>query len=228
MKIAIIAAMDKELSLLKNLMDSVEENRSGNDTFYNGKIGNHDIVLMKVGIGKVNSALRTYKLLCSEHPDLVINSGVAGGADSMAPIGTVLVADGVGYHDVWCGPGTIPGQADGYPAIFKPYPRGIGIAKELEEEDPNIRIGLVASGDMFISKPEEIVQIKQIYPSAMACDMESAAIAHTCAESGVPFMVIRVVSDMPGGNNNIEEYQNFWEHAPELVFNTVKALLERL
>ena len=228
MKIAVIAAMDKEVALLKGLMEDLRESSDDGGVCYEGRISGHDVVLTKCGIGKVNSALKTYKLVQRWHPEVVINSGVAGGADSCAPIGTTLIADGVGYHDVWCGPGTVPGQVDGYPAIFKPYPRGMGIAEEIKRGDSGVQIGTIASGDSFITTPEEIRKIKEIYPTAMACDMESASIAHACAECGVPFMVVRVVSDMPGGDDNVKDYTDFWKTAPTKTFETLKSLLAKL
>lgn len=228
MRIAILAAMDKELALLKEQVIDCREESHGHDIWYVGKIGPHEVVISKCGIGKVNSALKTYRIICDWQPELVINSGVAGGVDSCAPVGTILIADGAGYHDVWCGPGTLPGQADGSPAVFKPYPRGLSIAGELQSEDRNIQLGLIASGDMFITKPEEIDKIKHIYSEAIACDMESASIAQACSEAGIPFMVVRVISDMPGNGNNIEEYQNFWTDAPVKTFNIIEMLLSRL
>lgn len=228
MKVAIVAAMDKEVKLLQELMPDHTEREIEGQVIYEGRIGNHEVVLSKCGIGKVNSALRTYRLIHACNPDLVINSGVAGGADLRAPIGTVLVADAVAYHDVWCGPGTHPGEADGFPQKFLPYEKGMKAIEGFMSEIEGMKKGLIATGDIFISKPEEISHIKSIYPQAMACDMESASIAQACNACGVPFMVIRVVSDMPGGGNNLSEYQNFWSEAPEKTFHAVELLLRQL
>lgn len=228
MKILVIAAMDKEIALLKSHMKGCSEMQIEGNSVYEGSIGHHQVILAKCGIGKVNSALRTWQLLEEYTPDLVINSGVAGGADVAVPIAGVVIADGVGYHDVWCGPGTVPGQADGQPALFDPWVKGLEIAADMRNEDPNVYIGTIASGDIFISKPEEIEKIKSIYPAAIACDMESASIAHTCHVKGVPFLIIRVVSDMPGSGNNLSEYTNFWSEAPERTFRALEKMLERI
>lgn len=228
MRIAIVAAMDKELELLLQLMpDNVKDDKSSHRQ-YTGHIGDHTVLLAKCGIGKVNSALRTQRIINEFKPDLVINSGVAGGADVSAPIGTVLVADRVGYHDVWCGPGTELGEADGCPLEFAAYEKGMEVAENLKQIFPGLQTGMIASGDMFISKPEEIDHIKSIYADALACDMESASIAHTCFVNDVPFMVVRVISDMPGSGNNIAEYTNFWSEAPEKTFHVVEELLNKI
>ena len=114
MKIAILVAMDKELSLLLNLMPEKIERKIGKDSFYIGTIGSNTIIAGKCGIGKVNSALKTYEVIRELSPDLIINSGVAGGVDGSLGVGSVLIADKVSYHDVWCGPGTQYGAADGF------------------------------------------------------------------------------------------------------------------
>ncbi|MDE7096991.1 MAG: 5'-methylthioadenosine/S-adenosylhomocysteine nucleosidase, partial [Muribaculaceae bacterium] len=93
---------------------------------------------------------------------------------------------------------------------------------------PDVRFGLICSGDRFISKVEEVEFIKEIYPEALACDMESASIAHACYDCEVPFAVVRVVSDTPGQADNISQYKNFWTEAPEKTFSSVKSIIETL
>lgn len=229
MKIGILAAMDKELELLLGMMDNVTEEDYDGLHLYRGSMGPHDIVAAKCGIGKVNSAMNTFRMLRSEYLDLVINSGVAGGAaGKMVPVGSLLIADGVAYHDVWCGPGTVYGAADGMEQIMKPDDKLVVMAHELFRNRDDVHFGLICSGDKFISTPEEIKDIKSHFPDALAVDMESASIAQVCRMNGVPFNIVRVVSDTPGEGENIEQYKNFWGEAPRKTFDSVKALIEHL
>lgn len=229
MKIAIIAAMSKELDLILSRIGAPTARDLEDFKVYEGCLGDHEFVVAQCGIGKVNSALRTVSIINEYHPDLVINSGVAGGVDSSMGIGSVLVADRVAYHDVWCGPSTEYGCADSCPLYFQPYDRGLEIMREISRESPlDIRFGLLCSGDKFISTPEEVKEIKSHFPDALGCDMESASIAQTCLRAGLPFMIVRVMSDMPGGGENISEYQNFWQDAPARTFDVVSHLIERL
>ena len=199
MKIAILAAMDKELRLIENALENRSESETEGVRIVEGKIGRHSVIASKCGIGKVNSALRTHIIIEKFHPDLVLNSGVAGGADLSMEIGTVLVADSIAYHDVWCGPGTDPGQADGCPLYFEAYKEVVGIE-----------------------------EIKGKFPQALAVDMESASIAQACHMAGVPVAVIRVVSDTPGSGDNISQYKNFWSEAPEKTFRVISEIVSRL
>ena len=93
--------MDKELQLITSILGSATAQTFEGITIHFGKIGRHEVYVAKCGIGKVNSALSTYKLLKAISPEMVINSGVAGGAG--LPIGNILLADRVAYSDVWCG-----------------------------------------------------------------------------------------------------------------------------
>lgn len=226
MKIAILAAMDKELRLIENALENRSESETEGVRIVEGKIGRHSVIASKCGIGKVNSALRTHIIIEKFHPDLVLNSGVAGGADLSMEIGTVLVADSIAYHDVWCGPGTDPGQADGCPLYFEADKEVVGIAGSLEM--PGLRKGLICTGDEFISKASEIEEIKGKFPQALAVDMESASIAQACHMAGVPVAVIRVVSDTPGSGDNISQYKNFWSEAPEKTFRVISEIVSRL
>ncbi|MBD5270623.1 MAG: 5'-methylthioadenosine/adenosylhomocysteine nucleosidase [Bacteroides sp.] len=227
MKILILSAMDKELSLVLELMENVKEVSADGLKIFEGKIAGHDVVAAKCGIGKVNSALNTLRIVRAESPDLVINSGVAGGADPSMKVGSLLVADGVAYHDVWCGPGTEVGTADGFPRIMTPAAEVVRAARENISDD-KLRFGLICSGDRFISTAEEVARIKDAFPEALACDMESASIAQTCILCGIPFAVVRVVSDTPGQAENISQYENFWGEAPLRTFEAVKTILHNL
>lgn len=224
MKIAIIVAMDKELEFLLPLISDKRNVKCDGMDIVEGRMGRHDVAVMKCGIGKVNAAISTSELVDMYHPDILINTGVAGGADSSMNVLDVFVADGVAYHDVWCGPDTIHGQAYGCPLIFKP-----SVPKELMAKLPeSVKVGLICSGDKFITTEDEIKEIKSHFSEALAVDMESAAIAHVCDRKKVPFMVIRVVSDTPGQAENISQYENFWTDAPTRTFDALSSIIKSL
>lgn len=226
MIIGIIVAMGKELDLLLPLLDSAEviKDKLGRE-FNVGAYENHKIVVVKCGIGKVNAALGVKALIDRFNPDMIINTGVAGGTgatQSPARVLDVVLADQIAYHDVWCGPGTVPGQAAQCPERFE-CPLDQDIRRRLGAKE-----GLVASGDIFVDRPEDLKRILALYPDALAVDMESAAIAHTCALEKVPFVCLRVVSDTPGDGGNAAAYDAFWQTAPERTFEAVEKLLKLL
>ncbi|MDE6742196.1 MAG: 5'-methylthioadenosine/adenosylhomocysteine nucleosidase [Muribaculaceae bacterium] len=227
MKIGILAAMDKEVSLLLPLLEDKMKTEFDGRKAYVGSIGDNQICVMKCGIGKVNSALNAFRMIEGFKPDLVINSGVAGGADASMPVGTLLIATEAAYHDVWCGPGTEWGQIDGMPRRF---PMDASLLEKCSVLTGLVeaRYGLICSGDRFISKAEEVDFIKSEFPDVLACDMESASIAQACRDKGVPFAVVRVVSDTPGQADNISQYQDFWTIAPEKTFHAVKTIVNSI
>ena len=213
--------MDKELNLLVNILQNPLEDHSFSSIIWKGSVNSHDVFLSRCGIGKVNSALNAYRLIQEIAPDLVINSGVAGGTGT--PIGTILLADRIAYNDVWCGPGTEYGQADGFPLYFEPSKKILSLAG-----DPEIKKGLICSGDKFISTVEEIDFIRSKFPDVKAVDMESASIAQTCMLCNLPFAIIRIVSDTPGEGENISQYKDFWATAPEKTFSVLSAILHKI
>jgi adenosylhomocysteine nucleosidase len=222
MKIAIIVAMSKELNLLTPLIGDHKQLTINDTVFHTGTIGDKEVVVLQSGIGKVNAAIATLTLIENFHPSLVINTGVAGGTGQGASILDVVVGERVAYHDVWCGPDTIDGQAARCPLYFE-----CPLSAETIEAI-GAKAGLIASGDIFVSREEDIKRILALYPDAMAVDMESAAIAHVCYLKSVPFVSIRVISDTPGAEDNISQYENFWEDAPRHTFEALTKLLAQL
>lgn len=227
MKIAIISAMEKERALIEPMLRYSEKKEINGLKVNSGKIGQHEILLARSGIGKVNAAINTYKVIQNFHPDLLINTGVAGGATMATEIGDILVADYVAYHDVWCGPGTNPGVADGMDVFMQCDAEVIKKAHTLLD-GKRLQVGLICSGDRFISEAREIMEINTLFPEVIAVDMESAAIAQVCCMENIKFNIIRVISDTPGSGKNMEQYKNFWTEAPEKTFHVVEKLLNHI
>ncbi len=228
MRIGIIVALSKELELLKPQLENLRIIEKNNITFYCGTIGNHKIAAMQCGVGKVNAAIGTLTMIDSYSPQLIINTGVAGGASDKVSIMDLVVGSQVCYHDVWCGgfDDTVSyGQMQGLPLYFD----GAAAVIEKIHEDPHLHCGLIVSGDQFIDNIDDINKIKSHFPQALAVDMESGAIAHTCHVRKTPFVSMRIISDSPGANrNNSQEYSDFWVDAPAHTLAVVKDLLQQL
>lgn len=221
--IGIIVAMEKELQLLLEVMEEYKKMTINGFDFYCGSVAGVEAVAMTCGIGKVNAALGTLTLIDAFRPQAVINSGVAGGTGRAARILDVVLASAVAYHDVWCGPGTEWGAAAGCPRLFE-CPTDAGkLAEEL-----GVKHGLVASGDIFVSRESDVERILELYPEAACVDMESGAVAQVCYLKGVAMYCVRVVSDTPGQADNISQYESFWSDAPLSTFHAVEKLVKRL
>lgn len=225
MKIGIIVAMQKELDLLLPLLHDSEESLMSGFEFHSGKMGNHDVMVMQCGIGKVNAAMGALMLVNHFAPNYVINSGVAGGADHSVNVMDVVAGARVAYHDVWCGPESEVGRVQGLPLYFE----GASRLLELLPDREDIHKGLICSGDQFIDKMEDVNRIKGNFPDALAVDMESGAIAQVCHLCKVPFLALRVISDSPGASHdNTKQYMDFWSDAPRESFNIVKDIITQL
>lgn len=225
MKIGIVVAMRKELDLLLHQIEKPVEIEINDVTFHRGIMADHEIIAMQCGIGKVNAAIGAMTMIENFHPALVINTGVAGGAGGGAGILDVVVGERVAYHDTYCGPGTQWGEAAGCPRYFCP-PQSILTLPQLSGK--GIKKGLICSGDIFVSRPEELAHIKDIHPDVMAVDMESAAIAQVCHLKNVPFLCVRVISDTPGEADNISQYESFWDDAPRHTFEVLSSILKAI
>ena len=225
-KIGIIGAMEEEVVLLKEKMQVEETCKKAGMEFCMGLLSGKEVVIVRSGIGKVNAAIGARALIDRFSPELVINTGVAGGAGNAAGILDIVVAERIAYHDVWCGPGTEWGEAAGCPRFFTSAANVTALP--CLHDNPRIRHGLLASGDIFVSKVEEVERIRSLYPDVLAVDMESASIAQVCHLKSTPFFCIRVISDTPGAAENISQYENFWDDAPRQTFSILHNIITSL
>ena len=201
MKAGIIGAMEPEVAILKGqLSNSTESNHAG-FTFYSGQLNGHDVVIVQSGIGKVAAALATSLLIDKFSPDYVVNTGSAGGFDQSLKVGDIVVSSEVRYHDVNVTAfGYEIGQLPGNPPAYMPHPNLVTAAKKGIEklDDIHALVGLITTGDTFMTADEDIAKARANFPSMAAVEMEGAAIAHTCHQFNVPFVIIRSMSDIAG------------------------------
>lgn len=227
MRIGIIVAMDKELAQLRTLLgDARTESRHGME-FILGSVAGKEVVLQKCGIGKVNSAIGAVEMIDCYAPDVVVSSGVAGGADSRMSVGDVVVGTEYCYHDAYCGDECAFGQIMGMPPVFK---AGEGLAdKALAACAPTAAHGgLIVSGEWFVDSKQKMRAILARFPTAVAVDMESCSIAQTCHVYGVPFVSFRIISDLPLCDEKASQYFDFWERLADGTFNVTRRLIEAL
>lgn len=219
MKVGVIIAMDIEYRMMQDAI--------GGST---GRLGSKDIVLWQCGMGKVNAAVGTMRLVQEHKPDAIISTGLAGGIDISLNVMDVLAASQAVYHDVNCGVGfdCQLGQVQGLPPRYDADATLLAAAKKAGD-DSSLKTGLICTGDQFITDRKALDVIKGNFPDGLACDMESAAIAQTCYLLGIPFLSLRVISDTPGRTDN---HQQQWEHFKASMcgqsFSFVKRFLSQL
>lgn len=210
--IGIIAAMQEEMNEIKKIMNNIQEKTIYELKFYEGTIDNKNIVLVESGVGKVNAARTTQVLIDNYKIDAVINVGSAGSANQELQIGDIVIGKTLVQHDFDI---TAFGHPKGYISnVGEKIKSDENLIKSMEQTIENlqnkefkIKIGTIASGDIFCTEPKMKEKIRDKF-NADAIEMEGAAIAQVCKLDNVPVLVIRSISDSPNGNNNItfEQY----------------------
>jgi adenosylhomocysteine nucleosidase len=229
MKIAIIAAMEEEITILKSKITHYQVERHLSCNFHLGQIAGCEIVLLQSGIGKVAAASGTTLLLNNYKVDVVINTGSAGGLSSELNIGDIIVSKDVFYHDVdLTAFGYKPGQMSGCPVVFEASQQYQSLAKScIKKQGINAVEGSIGSGDAFINGKATLERIKQTFPNAIAVEMEAAAIGHVCWLFKVPFVVVRAISDN-GDNESAMDFQSFLKLAAKQSSLIVESMLSEL
>lgn len=230
MKIAVIGAMEEEVELLRAALNDTKVISMASSEYTTGTYVGKEIVLLKSGIGKVNAAMSTTILLHEFKPDVVINTGSAGGFDDALEVGAVVISDEVRHHDVDVTIfGYEMGQMAQMPAAYKADDKLIEIAKQAVTEvgEHQYGIGLICSGDAFMNDPQRVANVREHFPTMKAVEMEAAAVAQVCYQFNTPFVVIRALSDIAGKESNIS-FDEFLpvaaKHSTEIVLKAITKL----
>ena len=227
MKAGIIGAMEPEVAILKAKLINCETSSHAGYTFYQGQIDNNDVVIVQSGIGKVAAALATAILLDRFKPDYIVNTGSAGGFDASLKVGDIVVSSEVRYHDVdLTAFGYEIGQLPENPAAYIPHETLVTAAKTGINALKDIKAitGLITTGDTFMTKDDDITKARKNFPTMAAVEMEGAAIAQTCHQFSVPFVIIRSLSDIAGK----ESPTSFDEYLETASINSSKLVISML
>ena len=192
-KIGIIGAMELEVEELKSHMNTSDIITKAGMKFYEGTLNNVNVVVVQSGIGKVNAALCVQILADVFQVSHVINTGVAGSLNADLDIGDILISADALHHDMDV---TIFGYQMGR-REFLADEQMISLAKEACEKvnpDIQVKVGRVVSGDQFVSDKAVKNRLIDLYQGDCT-EMEGAAIAHSAYLNGIPFVIIRAISD---------------------------------
>lgn len=228
-RIAIVAAMHDELrAVLQAMPDEVPRVRAGRE-FWLGHLDGHDVVAVLSGIGKVAAAATATLLLTEFEATHIIFTGAAGGLGEHVRVGDVVVADGLTQHDMDASP-LFPRFEVPLTGITRFMPDAalsdvlaraaqavLAEAASASGEHldgarlqafgisaPHVHRGLIVSGDRFVSTQDESDALRDDLPDALAVEMEGAALAQVCHDFGVPFAVVRTVSDRADDSAHVD------------------------
>lgn len=231
-RIALMGAMDKEIELLRAAMEVSRETRIGAILYMEGRLEGEDVVLLKSGIGKVNAAIGATTAIREFGASRLIFTGVAGAVAESLEIADIVVSRDLVQHDLdvtafGYEPGRIPGDIPGQVgALFPADPALVALALQSARSvlgPGRVWEGTIATGDQFIADRAKTRSLGDRF-GASCVEMEGAAVAQVAAIHGVPFVVLRAVSDRADGSAPLS-FVDFMERAAENSAKIVRKML---
>jgi adenosylhomocysteine nucleosidase len=193
-----------------------------------GQLAGRRTVVASTGVGKVNAAMTTALLIERFSPAAVVFTGVAGALDSSLQPGDVVVGERLIQHDLVndTEQGVVlrsvrnPRDGAENPIALEPSPRLLGLARQAssraglqlgriagEPRPPRLSFGTIATGDSFVGSRARKDELRERI-GALAVEMEGAAVAQVCHQHGVPYLVVRGISDRAVGDAHTEARRN--------------------
>lgn len=246
---AILSALiDEQRSLIAQLDHPTEVHHAGR-RFWCGQLHGHDVVLALSRIGKVAAATTATALVEKFQVGRIVFTGVAGGLAPEVRVGDLVLASDFIQHDLDSSPivpryevplygqtrfeadatlssGLLQAASDAFAAL--PEWLGADTVQRYQLGAARIHQGLLASGDRFVSLPGESQRIQTDLlahgHTALAVEMEGAAVAQVCFDYGVPFAAIRTISDRADAT----AHADFTQFVREVASHYAEAVLTRL
>ena len=193
MKIGIIAALDCEMEQFCLNFNAVKTEYFG---IYKGECSGHTVYICLAGVGKVNAAANTQRLVDMFGVDCIINSGVAGCISKELSVCDIAISDSLTYHDFY--PINVLDKYSPFSSVFKADTKLVELSllacSKIDDEKFNFKTGMIVTGDVFVEDSNVVARLRNDY-DALCTEMEGAAVAHVCVLNKVPFVVIRAMSD---------------------------------
>lgn len=197
-KLGIIGAMQEEVETLLERMENKKSVQKKVALFHEGKLEGLDVVVVQCGVGKVNAAMCAQVLCDCFDVTHIVNTGIAGSLNAELDIADLVVSKDAMYHDFDCvhfgyEMGRVPGlDVTAFPADETLVSYAFEAAETVNPG--HTKIGRVASGDLFVAEKSAKERIIE-RTNALCTEMEGAAIAQTAYRNGVPFVILRAISD---------------------------------
>ena len=214
--LGIIGAMDVEIDAVKKKIENSVVTKLAGCEFVCGFIDSVMVCVACCNPGKVNAALCTQAMIDNYDIDSIINLGVGCSLSSDVAVKNIVIAENVCQYDIdITALGEPRGYINGLNEIKIETNKEISdkLARAAVSSGEKIRRGTVASGDTFIASGDLKAMINEHF-GAICGEMEGGAIGHVCRANGIPFAVLRTVSD--GGDENAQlDYPTFKKIAAE-------------
>lgn len=227
--VGIICAMAIELEGLLLQMQNTNHRLIAKMVFTTGTIGGTEVVAVECGVGKVNAAMCTQIMIDNFNPDIIINSGVAGALCKEVTVGDTVIGTAVIQHDMNTSAlgdpvGAISFKECTMTSIPADEQTVELLANACEKCGCKTFKGKIASGDLFVSSVEQRKKIHDRF-SALACEMEGAAVGHVCYRNEVHYCVFRVISDDLNHNEGVD-FITFSKMAADNSIKVITTFLE--
>lgn len=229
-KIGIIGAMDDEIAMYKAHLKNLKETKYKIFTFYKGTMHDHQVILVKSGVGKVFASMICQYLIDKFDVETIICTGVGGSLNRTFRIGDVVVSKDAIQYDFDARPlGFKLGQISytDY-RIFPADNSLVDLALHTKLNKHKIIPGRIVTGDQFFTQRERKERqylVKELKGDCI--EMEGAAVAQVCHINEIPYLVVRTMSDNADGTA-VKDYNKFTPIVASNSFKIVDNLLEHL
>ena len=228
--LGIIGAMDEEVARMKEQMEDAQVQTWAGMDFYCGRINGKEAVVVRSGIGKVNAAVCAQILADRYEVSSIVNTGIAGSLDGKIDIGDIVLSTDALQHDMDATNFGYPlGQIPRMEVLsFQADRRLLELARVCcKEVNPDIHVyeGRVVSGDQFVSSQEKKEWLIRNFKGSCT-EMEGAAIAQAAYLNGIPFLIIRAISDK-ADNSATMDYPAFEAQAIDHSVNLMLEMIRR-
>ena len=247
--IGIMGAIPEEINGVAHLLTNKQEHRIGKRTYFTGELNHQKVVVVYSRIGKVAAATTVSTLILKFNVTEIFFTGVAGAIHSTLKIGDIVLGQSLIQHDMNAQP-LFPAYE--IPLLGKAYFEAenqqietatSAILELLEQQHlhnvisekdlnkfnihaPQLHVGLIGSGDLFFSTNSQKEKLQENLPEILCVEMEGAAVAQVCYEFGIPFTIIRTISDEADDHSTVD-FNSFIEkisnvYSIEIIKNIIK------
>ncbi len=239
--IAVFSALQTELELLISDLEDPNRETLAGCPMWTGSLEGLPAVLVRAGLGKVNTATLAGAVWERYRPRLLVFTGVAGGLDPDLEVGDVVVGERCIQHDAGVlGPDGLERYQAGHIPFFNPTDRfGFDPPEELMTRvrdrleglrlqpvlgrRPRIVTGTILTGDQFLAD-ETTRDLLFAELGGAAVEMEGAALAQAAETLGTGHLVIRSLSDR-AGRDSISDFGRFLSEVAANSARVVRHLL---